>query len=181
MISFWQTAAVAALGLATLASAVASLAMAWRSRSAWEGLARGVEDLGRRLRAIEAMGSPSGGRGLVGETPVRGVPHRGNADVTPATPTSLSPGPGSRASHRVDSPLIAVPSLAAAGSEAVAHEAAAILTRRYGPIWDLADSGQAVEAIAGATGQPVGQVELILALRRQAGPALADGRAVRHG
>ena len=40
MISFWQAAAVAALGLAALASAVASLAMARRSRSAWEGVAR---------------------------------------------------------------------------------------------------------------------------------------------
>jgi hypothetical protein len=62
--------------------------------------------------------------------------------------------------------LIAVPSLAAASipsTSAVTND----LGRRFGPIWDLADTGAAPDAIARSTGQPIGQVELILALRRQ--------------
>jgi hypothetical protein len=75
--------------------------------------------------------------------------------------------------------LITVPSMAAPGSETIAHDAAEALSRRYGPIWDLADAGEAPSAIAQATGQPIGQVELILALRRQAvGP---KAEAVPHG
>jgi hypothetical protein len=38
---------------------------------------------------------------------------------------------------------------------------------RFGGIWDLADSGASAEAIARATGQPIGRIELILALRRE--------------
>ena len=75
--------------------------------------------------------------------------------------------------------------MTAPGSGAKAQEAAEALERRFRPVWDLADSGQAIDAIARATGQPIGQVELILALRRQAGPGLiggaATGRAVRNG
>ena len=38
-------------------------------------------------------------------------------------------------------------------------------------IWALADAGAPAEAIARETGQPIGQVELILGLRRQLGRA----------
>ena len=41
------------------------------------------------------------------------------------------------------------------------------LTQRYAAIWSLAASGSSAEVIARATGQPVGQIELILGLRRQ--------------
>jgi hypothetical protein len=62
--------------------------------------------------------------------------------------------------------LILVPSLAA--SDPDAPSAAAVeLGQRFGAIWAMADSGQAPDAIARTTGQPVGQVELILGLRRQ--------------
>ena len=62
--------------------------------------------------------------------------------------------------------LIVVPSLAAAAEDA-SGTAAGELGQRFGAIWALADSGQAPEDIARTTGQPVGQVELILGLRRQ--------------
>ena len=95
---------------------------------------------------------------------------------------------GGYPSVRIDRPspaipgptLITIPSMAAPGSETIAHEAAETLSRRYGPIWDLADAGESPSAIARATGHPVGQVELILALRRQA-DAPAPGEAVPHG
>ena len=41
------------------------------------------------------------------------------------------------------------------------------LTQRYAAIWALADKGATAEVIARATGQPIGQIELILGLRRQ--------------
>jgi hypothetical protein len=61
--------------------------------------------------------------------------------------------------------LISVPDLTTPpGSNA---EAATELDRRYGPVWAMADDGLAVDAIARETGYPIGQVELILGLRRR--------------
>ena len=40
-------------------------------------------------------------------------------------------------------------------------------TGRFGGVWGMADAGMPAEAIARETGQPIGQVELILGLRRQ--------------
>jgi hypothetical protein len=61
--------------------------------------------------------------------------------------------------------LIAVPSLSSSVAETSA-EAAAELGRRFGAIWTLADAGEPADAIARTIGQPIGQVELILGLRR---------------
>jgi hypothetical protein len=48
--------------------------------------------------------------------------------------------------------------------------AADAMSRRYSTIWRMADEGLDPNAIAATTGQPVGEVELILALRRRARP-----------
>ncbi|MGO9468388.1 MAG: hypothetical protein ACLQIB_13420 [Isosphaeraceae bacterium] len=61
--------------------------------------------------------------------------------------------------------LIAVPSLAPPPSEREASING--ISQRYAAIWSLADSGASTEVIARATGQPIGQIELILGLRRQ--------------
>jgi len=61
--------------------------------------------------------------------------------------------------------LIAVPSLASTPSS-TSTEAAAEFDRRFGAICALADSGASTDVIARSTGYPVGQVELILGLRR---------------
>jgi len=61
--------------------------------------------------------------------------------------------------------LIAVPSLQPAQSDRGVTVQS--LKERYAAIWALADSGATVEQMARATGQPVGQIELILGLRRQ--------------
>jgi len=61
--------------------------------------------------------------------------------------------------------LIAVPSLAAPPSEREASING--ISHRYAAIWSLADSGASADVIARATGQPIGQIELILGLRRQ--------------
>jgi len=65
----------------------------------------------------------------------------------------------------VEPTLIAVPNLEAAQSDR--DGTASGLKERYRALWALADSGAAPEVIARATGQPIGQIELILGLRRQ--------------
>ncbi len=61
--------------------------------------------------------------------------------------------------------LISVPNLAA--PPAPPSEAAAELDRRFGDVWAMADRGVPVEEIARESGYPIGQVELILGLRRR--------------
>lgn len=87
--------------------------------------------------------------------------------------TAWHPG-GPRGGRRVDPgasatlggpTLISVPDLAA--PPASNSEAAAELDRRFGPVWAMADEGVAIGAIARETGYPIGQVELILGLRRR--------------
>jgi hypothetical protein len=130
-----------------------------------------VGDLARRQESIEAFLS-------------RLEAERAGGSAGTAAP-SLHPKAGARAAsagagravpaQRADraSPtavggptLIVVPSLTPAVTEG-SRTAALELGERFGAIWELADRGQSPEAIARETGQPVGQVELILGLRRQ--------------
>jgi hypothetical protein len=120
-----------------------------------EQTTRRVDDLARRQESIESLlVKLDAGRD---PEPVRRAPaqtqvHRGA--------TSAVTGPT----------LITIPCLSALAPEATATATAAVaaeLGRRFGAIWALADSGQSPEAIARTTGQPIGQVELILGLRRQ--------------
>src|SRR5262249_38188637 len=64
-------------------------------------------------------------------------------------------------------PLIAVPNLASTSTSREGNATHSTLAQRYAAIWTLADSGTSPEVIARATGQPIGQIELILGLRRQ--------------
>ena len=68
--------------------------------------------------------------------------------------------------------LINVPDLSFPPSAAPAISAD--LANRFGAIWAMADEGVLPEAIAHKTGLPVGQVELILGLRR---PRAAEPRS----
>jgi len=83
-----------------------------------------------------------------------------------------------RPTRRVDSPqradskdhaplehLLSVPNLAVGLESQVSPESD--LNRRYAAIWDLAEAGASAETIARKTSQPLGQVELILGLKRQ--------------
>jgi hypothetical protein len=62
-------------------------------------------------------------------------------------------------------PLITVPNLASTSPDRQAMHGA--LSQRYAAIWTLADGGASSDVIARATGQPIGQIDLILGLRRQ--------------
>jgi hypothetical protein len=67
--------------------------------------------------------------------------------------------------------LITVPDLSVSREDEdaeAASTAAAELSSRFGAIWGRADRGESAESIARATGQPIGTVELVLGLRRQA-------------
>jgi hypothetical protein len=69
--------------------------------------------------------------------------------------------------------LISVPNLSsrgrAVGTQAEAARRATAsgdLAGRFGRVWQMADEGEPADRIALATGQPIGQVELVLNLRR---------------
>lgn len=113
------------------------------------------------------------------------------AEVPPAeapvpAPSPPMPAPAPReAVRRADPPderpyagptLIAVPDLAAGADPAAsAGLATAELADRFGAIWEMAGAGLDAGAIAREVGQPVGQVELILGLRRQLAAAGGSG------
>ncbi len=64
------------------------------------------------------------------------------------------------------SKLISVPQLAWAASSDRAAEAGGELTRKYSSIWTLAERGLSLEEIARESGLPIGQVDLIIGLKR---------------
>jgi hypothetical protein len=95
-------------------------------------------------------------------------------------PYSLSGGRGAVRNATAHEPtLIAVPNLEdAPGNREVT---AGGLKERYAAIWTLADKGGSVDVIARATGQPVGQIELILALRRRIDEPKSISAHAPHG
>jgi hypothetical protein len=109
-------------------------------------------DSARRFDALEArlakLESPAGREAL----------------KTVATKARAKSAPNRRAARAAPSgrTLISVPDLAAPLASPPPDD----LARRFGSIWDLAEAGASPESIARDTGQPIGQVELILGLKR---------------
>lgn len=62
--------------------------------------------------------------------------------------------------------LISIPCLDSFSEEDL-QAAGDSLGRRHATVWNLADSGLSPEAISTSTGRPIGEIELILALRRR--------------
>jgi hypothetical protein len=165
--SLAMTVIVTLAALLALVSAVAGAL--WLRGRAWP-LVEAVQlasELAERQRALEAM--------LAKLEKKAAAP-----GVKPGSSLLANPAVHSRRGRRFDRAeptaitgptLIAVPDLAAPHSPAAAAE----LGRRFGAVWELADAGLAPEEIARRTGQPIGQVELVLGLRRQL--AAAGGRA----
>lgn len=134
-----------------------------------------VEPMQNRLTALEELAAQSAAAGSGHEARLRSAAKR----VHPRAPSLRSQGPAYRVdpaeANAVSGPtLISVPNLSspAQGTDSVMVE----LGRRFGPIWDLADRGATPDAIARSTGQPIGQVELILALRRQLAAPAGESR-----
>jgi hypothetical protein len=149
--------------LAALLAAVSALAGAlwWRVRSIptihaahlAKTLAERQEVLETLIARLEAASKPKSKSPIARRFPDPStLPATRRVDAAePDTP----PGPT----------LIAVPNVAAAMELPASPPRGQ--THRFGPIWELADRGASADAIARVTGQPVGQVELILGLRRQ--------------
>ena len=167
-------ALIAVLGVLLALASAAAGALWWRGRSL--PLAEAVrlaEALAAQQRTLEALRARLGGGGAL-------EPVDPGVRPAPPGPSWLAEG-GTGLTVRLDRKgtgagggpmLIAVPDLTGPPAETTA---AAELTRRFRAIWDLADAGASAGAIARGTGQPIGQVELILGLRRQL--ATAEGRA----
>lgn len=127
-----------------------------------------IEDLENRQAALEALAAEfrAAAAPEPAETPSVPSPSR----VVPRPSVHRRQAPAQRVdaaqSSAVSGPtLISVPSLSspAPTSEPVFAD----LGHRFRPIWELADRGATPDIIARSTGQPIGQVELILALKRQ--------------
>ena len=149
------------------AAVAVALGVLWRRVRAlpMDEISRGIENLAERQRAVESLLTRLEAREAARAAPT----------VAPAPLWGSAPSWGASSSppRRIDRgetnaargpTLIAVPHLAAPAHEG---SAAADLDRRFGAIWALADSGASADEIARSTGQPIGQVELILGLRRQ--------------
>lgn len=153
-----------------LLAVLGSISVVLRRRTA--RLEATVADLAGRVRDLEAAGFArfvaASTRPEPDPTPPR-HPLARQADRPAPSPSPKPPTPSGPT-------LIAVPNLAVGPSgpaPSATPGAAADLGRRFGDVWALADSGASAQSIAGRTGHPVGQVELILGLRRQAAPAEA--------
>ncbi|WP_169978782.1 hypothetical protein [Tautonia rosea] len=93
----------------------------------------------------------------------------------PTVPTPWHRDQKPRPNERIAGPtLIRVPDLTGpgkvVGSQAEAARkslASNDLAQRFARIWAMADQGASADRIAEATGQPIGQVELVLNLRRR--------------
>jgi hypothetical protein len=166
----WLVVTVAA---AFLLLGIAASPLAWvavlhrRSRSEGQVERRFLELAGRlqalqhRLERCEA--APKGDRGSGKARSTWGPRDR---PIRPSEGSGRGGGAASLAATGIDDPtLIAVPRLAPTATDRRAAMEA--LSQRYAAIWSLADTGASAEVIARATGQPIGQIELILGLRRR--------------
>jgi hypothetical protein len=168
----WLVVAVGAgfLLLGIAASPLGWVALLHRRTRADRARERGFQELGDRLRdlrtRVERCESKLRARredGAFGDT----VP-------APGSPSTWRPGPlgmaglvriaGAPRDGLTEPNLIKVPRLTPAPDRQAMQSG---LSQRYAAIWELAESGASPDAIARATGQPIGQIELILGLRRQ--------------
>jgi hypothetical protein len=133
-----------------------------------------AEVLAERLRTLDQLlAKLEAGAGGTGAAAVRPGPGGGGAKRKGFSLAAEAPG---AREENVGPTLIAVPDLAQAAGHPSPATAAAELGQRFETIWELAATGASAEVIARRTSQPVGQVELILGLRRQLEAAGAGGK-----
>ena len=115
-------------------------------------------ELARRLQQIESRSAIP-----ASDSPRQRSAKAGAADHSVARST-LGADYSAQAPSRLT--LISVPDLAAASrDQSLADDGG--LGQRHAEIWALAAAGASTEEIAGQTGQPIGQVELIVGLYRR--------------
>jgi len=126
-----------------------------------------LDELASRLRLIESridrfnstvVPTTSPRDGILGPRPP------GSARTNGSAP--LRQGPSENSEPRGGPTLIAIPDLAAEGDEPD-PQAETELVKRHAEVWTLAAAGMPPAEIARQTGQPIGQVELIVGLYRR--------------
>ncbi|HZW29807.1 MAG TPA: hypothetical protein VFF52_03815 [Isosphaeraceae bacterium] len=164
------TVAAAFLLLGIAASPLAWVALLQRRSRSDRQMERRFHELTARLHDLQVRleRCESSSRTRAGSGKTLPVVSTREWPITASTPLAGS-GPGRTtfpsAAIADESPLITVPNLASTSQDRQATQGS--LAQRYAAIWTLADSGTSPEVIARATGQPIGQIELILGLRRQ--------------
>jgi hypothetical protein len=134
-----------------------------RMEGQWLEIAAQVRAIEERLSRSDAMWQARNRNGESGTSPAMHSSRPGNSRSLGGARQEHPPASG--ADPLLEPALIAVPSLAGVPNEREASVAG--LTERFAAIWTLADQGGSPETIARATGQPIGQIDLILGLRRQ--------------
>jgi hypothetical protein len=169
----WLVFAVGAgfLLLGIAASPLAWVALLHRREQSVRDSERGVRELGDQLRflraRLERCEAFMHGLREVGTVAELSSPSDNVVFRRPAPPGKTRParGVGPALDDDPREPrLITVPKLASAQDRLTMQGG---LSQRYAAIWDLAEKGASPDVIARATGQPIGQIELILGLRRQ--------------
>jgi hypothetical protein len=150
--SWHFTTEYAVWALFGVAACLAAVVRRHRSRSErvresrWNTLVETVRGLERRVYELESPDPADRGWRTATKHPLPGA----------AVGRSLASG---------EPTLIAVPNLEASPGDRVENISG--LKERHAAIWALAERGATPEVIARATGQPIGQIELVLGLRRQ--------------
>jgi hypothetical protein len=159
---YLETALVVTLALMLVIVSAIAGALGWQSRSrSRPGIDLVLHELAERLRRLDALLARLEVLDPVQPPSTEPEPHRPAVEPRPSATLRFD-----RAAQAIPGPtLIAVPDLSANAVEP--SPASAELGRRFGAIWDLADAGESTETVASRTGYPIGQVELILGLRRQ--------------
>jgi hypothetical protein len=144
----------------------------------WLELANQVRALEARLEQSDAFSqvrrrngvpaSPHGALSWRPEGPQARFAGSARAERAAATARAAQPEP----------PLIAVPTLTSAPEHR--EELVSGLSDRFAAIWSLAENGDSPEEIAQATGQPIGQVDLILGLLRHIAGARMNNSHAAH-
>ena len=164
------TVAAAFLLLGIAASPLAWVAILQRRSRSERQIEQRFAELTRRLHKLQLRLERSESSWTTRTGPAKAKPAISARDwpiTASAPPAGSGPGRGaiSPAATGDEPPLITVPNLASTSQDRQVTLGA--LARRHAAIWTLAESGTAPEVIARATGQPIGQIELILGLRRQ--------------
>jgi hypothetical protein len=170
-----ETWLVVAVGAGFLLLGIAASPLGWvtllhrRSRTEREGQQR-FSELSEQIQALRSRleRCESSLRAVREEdAAARLLPAAGASGSTPGGPIARRRAGrlSDAALDGINEPrLIAVPKLSAAPDRQAMHNG---ISQRYAAIWELAESGSSPDTIARATGQPIGQIELILGLRRQ--------------
>jgi hypothetical protein len=164
------TVAAAFLLVGVACSPLAWVALYHRRRQSDQNVEQRWQELAAQVRALSALLGHSDFRKQARNGYGEPVQPRANGSGHPAgsglSSEAIRADSSVTAAHAPFEPaLIAVPSLPGAPYDREASVSG--LSERFDAIWALADNGSSPEVIARATGQPVGQIDLILGIRRK--------------